>query len=66
MYIVGGDSRFNRLAQAQMFRDANPDLELEVKTKRGIINIDYRINRFHDLSLIHHSMYLIACKAISN
>ncbi|KAL4227723.1 BLOC-1-related complex subunit 8 [Mactra antiquata] len=32
--MQGGDSRFNRLAQAQMFRDANPDLELEAKTRR--------------------------------
>ncbi|XP_045216348.2 BLOC-1-related complex subunit 8-like [Mercenaria mercenaria] len=32
--MQGGDSRYNRLAQVQMFREANPDLELEAKTKK--------------------------------
>ncbi|XP_060566961.1 BLOC-1-related complex subunit 8 homolog isoform X1 [Ruditapes philippinarum] len=32
--MQGGDSRYNRLAQVQMFKEANPDLELEAKTKK--------------------------------
>lgn len=33
--MQGGDSRrYSKLSQAQMFRDANPDLELEAKTKK--------------------------------
>lgn len=49
IYIFsGGDSRY-RLAQAQMFRDANPDLELEAKTKKG--NFDEFVGKHLEIEL---------------
>ncbi|XP_052278293.1 BLOC-1-related complex subunit 8-like isoform X2 [Dreissena polymorpha] len=42
--MQGGDSRYNKLTQAQMFRDANPDLELEVKTKKVTERISESMN----------------------
>ncbi|WAQ99399.1 BORC8-like protein [Mya arenaria] len=42
--MQGGDSRYNRLAQAQMFRDANPDLELEVKTRKVTDKLSESLN----------------------
>lgn len=32
--MQGGDSRYNRLAQDLLFKDVNPDIELEAKTKK--------------------------------
>lgn len=42
--MQGGDSRYSRLAQAQLFKEANPDMELEVKTKKVTDKVSETLN----------------------